>query len=55
MVRAKGGDFHDFPAEGNMDDTKTPANDTRPPEPVLNLLGSRVGGDIEVLGVKTEE
>ena len=37
-------------AEDDVDDAKPPADDERAPEQRLDLLGRRVGGDVEVLG-----
>ena len=47
--------FDGIVADMDMHEAKPPADDERPPEQRLDLLGRRVGGDVEVLGLDAEQ
>ncbi len=51
MAAAVGGHFDRLVTEHDVNDAKAPANDACTAEDRPNLLGSRVGGDVEVLRV----
>lgn len=54
-ISAKGGDLNDFPAEQDVNNAETPANQPGVAEQVMHLFRRGVGGDIKILGFAAKQ
>ena len=55
MATAKGSDLDDFPPDSHMNDLKAASDNPGVAKTLFDLLGGRIGGDVEVLGALADQ